>query len=99
MSRELYKAEEILKGIPGRNHRGMYDGPDMEWTCPLLSASCPEPQIALSRQYTETNDLEDEFGKVDFEYMLMVAFQAGVENGYRIGRNEADDLDALKCDL
>jgi hypothetical protein len=64
--------------------QGPWDGPNVEWTCGSLAATTPPPQVALDPEYLEDNDIE-----VDEDYLLVLLWQIGIEQGYRMGRYDA----------
>ncbi len=83
--RPLLDTSEILEAI----QRGSpWTGPNVEWTCSSLGATTPPPSVALDPEYIEDNGIE-----VDDDYLRVLIWQVGIEQGYRMGRNDAD-LDA-----
>ena len=59
-----------------------------EFKCGTLAACTPPPHVALDPEYLAMNE---DFIEVDEKYLLTIAFQAGMEQGYRYAMNEHDE--------
>ena len=68
-------------------------GDPVEWQYGSLAATTPPPQVSLSREYIEDNDLN-----VDLMYFLQVLWTLGVEQGYRVGAADKTRPDRLAAD-
>lgn len=71
---------KILNELERIKREGLpYNGPEIEWMCGTLAATCPEPHIALSTEYLDLN--EDLI--VDEEYVNKIKAWVQHEGGYR----------------
>lgn len=74
-----------LRSLATNGNACGWAGDPVEWECGSLAATTPEPQISLSSQYTQENEID-----VDVKYLLQILWALGVEQGYRLCKNETE---------
>lgn len=76
-----FNMADVYEGVLDWLRTDVYTGPDVEWTCLSLAATCPTVQEHLEPEYARSH-MEDQ-GYTREELALQVIFKAGYENGFR----------------